>query len=59
MARLDREVQEIRNHALHVEEGLLSRQLRDGSVLRATQGRVLLWPRLVGMVDPWFHGCSR
>lgn len=30
MARLDRGVQEIRNHALYVEEGLLSRQLRDG-----------------------------
>lgn len=42
MARLDRKVQEIRNHALHVEEGLLSRQLRDGRVLRAAQGRVLL-----------------
>ena len=34
MARLDREVQEIRNHAPYVEEGLLSRQLRDGRVLR-------------------------
>ena len=54
MARLDREVQEIRNHAPHVEEGLLSRQLRDGKVLRAAQGRVLLWPRLVGMVDHGF-----
>lgn len=25
----------------------------------AAQGRVLLWPQLVRMVDRWFHGCSR
>lgn len=33
---------EIWHHPLHVEEGLLSRQLRDGRVLRTAQSRVLL-----------------
>lgn len=42
-----------------LKKGWLSRQLRDGRVLRVAQGRVPLWPRLVGMVDSWFHGCSR
>lgn len=43
LAGMDREVREMRNHALDVEEGLQPGQLRDGGLLRKAQGGVLLW----------------
>lgn len=53
---MDREVREIRNHTLDVEERLQTGQLRDGGILRAPQGGVLLRPRLEGLVDRAVHG---